>query len=249
VKYAAKLAAPGLWSAEFGIPFAALGIDPTQRNPRLLFNLSVRKPAGDEWVMWNPKGGTTWEVHRSGFLWLAQFGDVAAEAQAHPSQARIDLDSRAAPVIMVAGEGCEVATWANPLGCYVSASLDGLPTASWRELTFSFTPQTDGEVILKLMGAGVRVPGSDEFLTIWTYTDDLRVEGAALVNGDFEGPSKQGVPEGWRTDIGSGMLIRDAKLAASGESCVKTAHNQRFAQVLKVTAGKMVTVRMKVRGT
>ena len=248
VTYAAKPAGNALWAAEFSIPFAALGIDPTQRNPRLLFNLSVRKVAGDEWVTWTTQAGHTWEVQRAGFLWLAQFGDMPADATGHPSQARIDIDSRDHPVTMTAGPGCEVATWAQPAGCYVSASLDGLPADQWRDWSFSFTPQADGEVTLKLMGAGIRVPGSDQFLTIWTYTDDLRVEGAELVNGDFEGPAKQGMPEGWRKDVGGGLLIHDPKLAASGEYCVKTAHNMRFAQVLKVTAGKMVTVTMKVRG-
>ncbi len=248
VRYAAKLAAPGLWTAEFAIPFASLGIDPAQRNPRLLFNLSVRKIAGDEWVTWKPTPGRTWEVQQAGFLWLAQFGDLAADGSGQPSQARIDLDSRQAPVLMTAGEGCAVQDWAQPVGCYLSATRDGLPPDRWQELTFRFTPRTDGEVILKLMGAGVRVPGSDEFLTVWTYTDNLRVEGAELVNGDFELGDKQGVPAGWRKDIGQGMLVHDAKLAASGECLVKTAHNQRFAQVLRVTAGREVVVRMMVRG-
>jgi len=248
LRYAAKLVAPGLWTAEFAIPFKSLGIDPTERNPRLVFNLSVRKVAGDEWVTWKSMPGRTWELQQSGFLWLAQFGDMAADGTGQPSQARIDLDSRQHPVTMTAGEGCKVQDWAQPVGCYLSATWDGLPTDRWQEISFSFTPQADGQVILKLMGAGVRVPGSDEFLTVWTYTDNVRVEGAELVNGDFEVGEKQGLPEGWRKDVGLGLLIHDAKLAASGEYCVKTAHNQRFAQVLKVTAGRMVTLRMMVRG-
>lgn len=248
VKYAAKTSGPAMWCAEWSIPFASLGLDPAKRNPRLVFNLSVRKPAGDEWVTWRSKPGRTWEVRDSGFLWLAQFGDMAPDAANRPSQARIDLDSRQAPVMLAPGEGCEVATWAKPLGCYLSAALDDLPTDGWREWSFSFTPKTDGQVVLKLMGAGVPVPGTNEFLPIWFYADDVRVEGAELVNGDFETTGPQGVPAGWRADVKPGLYIQDPKLAASGQACVKTTHNHRFAQPLKVTAGRTITIRLKVRG-
>jgi len=248
VTYAAKTVGKAMWCAEWRIPFASLGIAPAKRNPRLVFNLSVRKPAGNEWVMWNRNGGSTCDVHKSGFLWLAQFGDMASAKKQRPSQGRIDIDSRRKPVTMQAGEGCDVAAWAKPLGCYVSATMDSLPTDRWREMTFSFTPQEDGVVTLKLMGAGIRVPGSDRILPVWGYMDDLRVTGAKLVNGDFEAPGRKGVPNGWRPEIRSGLWIHDPTLAASGEYCVKTSHNDRFAQELSLTKGRTVTVRVRVRG-
>jgi hypothetical protein len=247
VAYAAEPAGKGMWCAEWRIPFTALGIEPKKRNPRLIFNLSVRKPAGDEWVMWNRNGGATWEVHRSGFLWLAQFGDMAPAQARFPSEARVDIDSRANPVTMLPQAGCKIAEWANPSGCYLSAMRQNLSTDAWSDMVFSFIPQTDGTVILKLMGAGHRVPGSDRFIPVWVYSDDLRVEGAELVNGSFEAPGTAGVPDGWRTDVSPGLWIQDPDLAAQGEWCVKTAHNHRFAQQIAVYKNTPVTIRLKVR--
>ncbi|MBN2452463.1 MAG: right-handed parallel beta-helix repeat-containing protein [Lentisphaeria bacterium] len=248
VAYAARLSSPGLWCAEWRIPFASLGLDLPRRNPRLLFNLSVRKPAGDEWVMWNRKGGSTWDVRRSGFLWLAQFGDMAPGRSPFPSEARVDIDSRQRPVRMKADSGCSVAAWAQPAGCYLSATLGGLPADGWKEMVFSFTPLEDGRAVLKLMGAGHRLPGSDEFVPVWVYSDDIRVEGAELANGSFEEAGERGLPRAWRADVREGFRIRDPALAAAGEYCVKTAHNHRFAQEIALTAGRTVTVRLKVRG-
>jgi len=244
--YAARPSGAAMWCAEWRVPFSALGLDPATRNPRLVFNLSARKPAGDEWVMWNRSGGSTWDVHRSGFLWLAQFGDMSAAGTERPSQARIDIDARQQAIVLEAGTGCSVATWAQPAGCYLTATREGLPTDRWEHLTFSFTPRSDGEITLKIMGAYEPIPGTEDSIPIWVYSDDLRVEGAELANGSFEVLGEGGVPVGW--EAGAGLLIRDAELAADGECCVKTSHNYRFVQQLAVAAGRTVTVSLKVRG-
>ena len=248
VRYAAQVKGKTIWSCEWAIPFAALGIDPTTRNPRLAFNLSVRKPAGDEWITWSKAGGSTWNVRESGLLWLAQFGEMAAGVQRFPSVGRVDLDSRRKPVMMTAGSGCSVATWAKPVGCYLTASTGSLATPGWQEMRFEFTPQQDGVVTMKLMGNGVRNPANDDFVPVWTYADDLRVDGAELVNGGFEAPGAKGCPNGWRFDTGKALWVHDPRLAAEGEYCAKTWHNGRLAQDLKVTKGQKVTIRLKVRG-
>lgn len=248
VQYAAFVKDKTIWSAEWAIPFAALGIDPATANPRLAFNLSVRKPAGDEWVTWSQAGGSTWNVRESGLLWLAQFGEMAAGSSHFAAVGRIDLDSRQKPVPMTAGPGCSVATWAKPVGCYVSATTSELKEPGWHQMRFEFTPQESGVVTMKLMGSGIRKPGSDEFIPIWTYADDLRVEGAEVVNGGFEAPGAKGCPNGWRFEINQALWVHDPKLAAEGEYCVKTWHNGRLAQDLKVTKGQKVTVSLKVRG-
>jgi len=70
-QYAAKVVGPGRWTAEMKIPFRALGIDPHESNPRLLFNLSARKPASDLWAMWmQAPGAHTHDVRKGGLLWL-----------------------------------------------------------------------------------------------------------------------------------------------------------------------------------
>jgi parallel beta-helix repeat protein len=248
VRYASEVKGKALWSCEWAIPFAALGIDPATKNPRLAFNLSVRKPAGDEWVTWSKTPGYTHNVRKSGLLWLAQFGEMAAGVGRFPAIGRIDIDSRKKPVRMLPGKGCTVATWAKPIGCYLSASTSTLKDPKWQEMTFSFTPQEDGVVTMKLMGSGVRTPDGKGFIPVWTYADDLRVEGAELVNGGFEAPGAKGCPNGWRFEGPKALWVHDPKLAAEGEYCVKTWHNGRFSQDLKLTKGQTVTVSLKVRG-
>ncbi len=74
----------------------------------------------------------------------------------------------------------------------------------------------DGPASLILLGdqyvdsaGGFQVP-------VWVYVDDIRVEGAQIVNGDFERLSADGRPETWRTSVNGGVSIRDPNLAASG---------------------------------
>ncbi len=248
VGYAAGKTGGAMWCAEWKIPFASLGIDPAKRNPRLVFNLSARKPAGNEWVMWNRHGGSTWDIHRSGFLWLASFGDMAAAASQRRSQACVAIDSRQHPVLMKAEKGCAAAEWAEPVGCYLTATLGNLPGDEWKEMALSFTPEEDGVALLTLMGSCLAIAGTDKSIPLWVYSDNIRVEGATLVNGDLEGPGKRGVPNGWHPHVHPGLWIRDPELAASGECCVKTTHNHRLAQQIAMTKGRTVTVRLQVRG-
>ncbi len=70
VTYKARVVDAVRWTAEFRIPFAALGIDPAKQ-PRLPFNLSVRKTAENLWQMWAGTGGNTWFVDKAGFIELA----------------------------------------------------------------------------------------------------------------------------------------------------------------------------------
>ncbi len=248
VRYAAHVASKAFWSAEWKIPFAALGIDPASHNPRLVFNLSVRKPAENEWVMWKKVGGSTWDISRSGFLWLAPFGDVVFDAGV-PSQAILDIDGRAQPVMLTPGRGCAIAQWARPLGSRATCTASTLPADHWVDMLCEFTPQSDGVVLLRLRGNSLTVAGSDTELPVWSYFDDITVDGAELVNGDFETPGAKGLPEGWQRGVGIGYWVHDPRLAASGEYCVKVWHKGRFCQPISVVAGRKVTIRAKVRGS
>jgi len=71
VAYAARVIDPAHWTAEWKIPFASLGIDPVKHS-KFEFNLSVRKTAGPDWLMWRGTGACTWEVGNAGFLVLAK---------------------------------------------------------------------------------------------------------------------------------------------------------------------------------
>jgi hypothetical protein len=248
VQYAADAASNGLWTAEWKIPFDALGLEPQTRNPRLAFNLSVRKPADNQLVMLKQTGGDSWDVTGGTLLWLAQFGEMAVP-NLKPSNAVLHILSlKKTEKMLEPTGGCEVCEWAKPKGHRLSANLRGLPTDSWQELSFSFVSKVDGDVSLILLGDGYTDPFTKTQLPVWVYMDDLRVEGAELVNGDFEERQANGKPAGWRPHVKPAISIQDPDLAASGSWLVKVAHDRRYSQTLRLTAGQRVTVRAKVRG-
>jgi len=249
VRYACKLVAPDRWTAEFAIPFAAIGIEPQKVNPRLLFSLAVRKVNGDLWVTWKKTPGGSWDVRHGGVLWLEPFGNIALSSTV-PSQGNIHIISKLgkdAPVLMKAIKGCEVASWENPVGSRLTAVTADLPSERWTPFSLEFTPESDGVVLLMIMGRGFRSTVTNLLVPIWTYTDSVQVEGAELVNGGFEDLDPKGMPTGWAPS-GAPLVIRDAKVAADGTCCVKTWHDGRMTQRLKVTAGKPVTIKCLVKG-
>jgi len=67
VRYASKVVSPTRWTAEWLLPLASLGIDPS-RPGRLQCNLSVRKTAGNLWLQWRSTRGNTHAVDRAGVL-------------------------------------------------------------------------------------------------------------------------------------------------------------------------------------
>jgi len=69
VQHAAKVVSPTQWDAEWRIPFASLGIDPT-RHTKLAFNVTVRKTADGLWLMWVGTGAQSWKVGQAGVLEL-----------------------------------------------------------------------------------------------------------------------------------------------------------------------------------
>lgn len=69
VTYAAKAVGPALWTCEWRIPFASLGVDPA-KDRSLDFNLTVRKVADNLWIMWTGTGGNSWLVDQAGRLEL-----------------------------------------------------------------------------------------------------------------------------------------------------------------------------------
>ena len=247
VRYAAAVS-DGLWTAEWKIPFQALGLEPAAENPRLLFNLTVRKVADNEWVMLKNTGGRTWELAGSSILWLAQFGEMAVP-NLKPSNAVFHvLSLKKSAKSLQPISGCEVCEWAKPLGYRISANRSDLSTDSWQELSFSFRANEAGDYSLILLGDGYTDPVTKKQLPVWVYIDDIRVNGAKLLNGDFEERRSNGEPASWQPHVNPGVFIRDPSLAASGSNLVKVAHNRRFMQTLRLTAGQTVAVRAKVRG-
>ncbi len=68
-EYSARIISRGRWTAEWRIPFASLGIDPTGRR-RFEFNVTVRETAEPVWLMWQGTGGHSWRVDRASVIEL-----------------------------------------------------------------------------------------------------------------------------------------------------------------------------------
>ncbi|NOY81567.1 MAG: hypothetical protein GXP31_11270 [Kiritimatiellaeota bacterium] len=249
VAYGADVSSKTRWSAEFKIPFAAIGIDPKKLNPRLLFSLAVRKVSGNQWVTWKSAPGFSWDVRKSGILWLTPFGDITFNGAVR-SWARCEIQAagRNHTPLMDAGKGCSVREWAKPIGCRLAAKSPELGV-KWVPFTFTFVPRADGRVRLELRGRPLRSTlQKDRFIPVWTYWDDLRVTGATLVNGDFEqAAAKRAGPAGWIASH-QALWVAAPGVAASGKRCVKTWFLGTMSQEITVKKGVPVTVKCQVRG-
>jgi len=71
VRYGARIVNARLWTAEWRIPFAALAIDSRRPGPYDC-NLTVRKTATRQWLMWHGTEGASWQVDRAGRILLGR---------------------------------------------------------------------------------------------------------------------------------------------------------------------------------
>ena len=71
VEYKATVIDNTRWTAEWRIPFAALGINPATQT-RFEFNCTIRKTANDQWVMWHGTHGNSWVVGNAGIIELGK---------------------------------------------------------------------------------------------------------------------------------------------------------------------------------
>jgi len=69
VTYAAKVVSAAKWTAEWSIPWQALGLKASSGR-KLPFNLTVRKTADELWLMWQGSRGYSWQVENTGFIQL-----------------------------------------------------------------------------------------------------------------------------------------------------------------------------------
>ena len=65
--YKVTIPAKGRWVTEFSIPLNQLEFDPAT-TPKVRFNISVRKPLDDLWLMWEATRGHTYDVAQAGML-------------------------------------------------------------------------------------------------------------------------------------------------------------------------------------
>jgi len=119
----------------------------------------------------------------------------------------------------------------------------------WREISISFTPVEDGTVELILDGPWEKGNADTVFRQeiLW---DDISAVGTQLENGSFESQSG-GKPDSW-TPVYGPYLATDAWPLAhaaplQGTTLAASYQNRPLAQSLKLTAGRMVTLKLHAR--
>ena len=67
--HAAHKVAGDHWSAEWEIPYSCLGVR-AGSGAKVPFNLTVRKVAAKQWIMWQGTDGWSWQAEKAGLLQL-----------------------------------------------------------------------------------------------------------------------------------------------------------------------------------
>lgn len=170
---------------------------------------------------------------------LLCMGALAADVK---YTARVDLNGTKDGIVLekgAVGEG----GWMNNAGWLKDKGQDTqylcveFPASSeWKSASFSFTPQKDGKVNFQLLGAFVR-DENKTMIPAWVIIDDIKVEGATLVNPAFEEDAKSWWLGGNDKD-GKASVVDGGK---SGKG-VKVWHNAQAVQAVDVKAGKPVMV-------
>lgn len=230
------------------------GISGTESNYPVYCHVTVRKPAGNQWITWRER----WSHDPSNAkcacaLSLDQFGPIPFMPGFPTSAIRIDLQGNreAKSPSMKAGDGASAPDWAVKWNRLVT-TFGTARADRWTSCRFEFTPLEDTTVSLELMGTQ-SLPGG---VLAWTHYDDFRVEGADLINGDFEEPKQDGRIPGWNslllstTDVLSrvqGAVVELGEEAASGRRAAMVSHDHRVSQRIDIKKGRKVVVRFQAR--
>lgn len=245
VRYTARTDGTDGWSCRWRIPLCAVGLGPDQPLLPLLANITVCRSADGSLTRWAQRyARDSWDMRGGYALWLTEFGDLPFLPGARPSLSRVSVLWGADRIPLKANEGAENPLWAVA-GSRIEAQFGEVSADRWHAHEFAFTPEKGGTVLIEIKGA----QGEP---AVWTYYDAFRIEGAELVNGDFEEVSSDNLPAGWRMPPRTGgvpaMWIGNGRRAASGRRFVMASHDFCPTQPLRVKAGQKVTVRFKARG-
>lgn len=155
-------------------------------------------------------------------------------------RARLDVFSgkvELQPASTPEGGECVNAPWIREAGkksLYLFSQGAELKEEGWRDFQVSFLPKADGEAVLALKGV---FNGKDP---VWVCWDDITVEGAELVNGDFEKTAPDGKPAGWN-------LRKEQYLSRDGRKYVTVWFDGPATQTIKVAGNRKVTVKARVK--
>jgi hypothetical protein len=169
----------------------------------------------------------------------------AATATAKKPSARIDINGTKAKITLTIDQTNKVncsphnPAWMKTNQAFF-ACVPGmeLKTDEWAPYEFSFTPDKDGVVSMHLMGSLIIDKESKKRNPLWVAWKDLEVIGAEAKNLDFSELKSNGLPAYW--SLKPEQFIAEQKI-------VKSWHDGRIVQNLKVKAGQKVTIKAMVK--
>lgn len=176
------------------------------------------------------------------------------------SKARLDVNSsnkiELTPVSAPQGGVFKNATWGDveKRKFYLFGETANLPNDKWTTVTFVFVPKESGNVNLVLLGAFSKQKDKKNIDQNWVYFDNVKVEGATVINGDFEEEvmvKEEPAPKGWWLSTWQkvkAVFVKDKAQSNSGNNCVMVWHNCACVQTLTVEKDKEVKITVDVRG-
>lgn len=130
--------------------------------------------------------------------------------------------------------------WARDKDKTISSRGKALTNKGWEDFEFSFIPLDDGTMKLVLMGRCLREKDSTVNIPVWVCWDNVQLDGADIVNGDFERKNDQGDIIGWE-------MKKENIIQEDGNTYIKSWHNAGVSQSINAKKGRKVTIKAKVK--
>ena len=164
---------------------------------------------------------------------------AASAAFAEDAKPRLIVSGAPTKVKLTLGEKVQGMYAKNPgyakenkdfmINSYMISALEG---DGWQEYKLSFTPDKNGRGFILLKAT------SDENWICW---DDIKVEGAKILNGNFEDLNEEGLPNKWRPVKKENVIKED------GNTYVKVNNKNAIKCTIIFTAETPVTITAKVK--
>lgn len=182
---------------------------------------------------------------------LAGFATISSVASAsEPVKARVDFllrDGIQVEVADVTGNGGEVSedSWSGS-----RTLVSTFPaTRTWQSASITLLAQTDGQVTVLPMGEQDAMSGDAPVFILY---DAFKASDDSLKNGSFESLDPHGDPGWWsRVDAGKLDTAKKSEVLSSvfldGTRCIRTWHDSKYAQTIRLKANVPVTITFSYR--
>jgi hypothetical protein len=118
----------------------------------------------------------------------------------------------------------------------------------WTTLTYSFTPQDNGYISLAVGGDRYQIKTKRLIFPVGAiFYDDIKLQGAVIRNGGFEGFGHRGKISDWKLKRNYSKIVSKPGFSHSGNSCLKTWNCVGAHQAFAVRKGEQIEISLKVK--